>query len=277
MRLVKQVGILYHPGLEKARDVANKLQELLAARGVSSWQCSAWEEDEAKHQVAGSDLVLSIGGDGTILHAARISAPVNVPILGINLGRLGFITELSFDEASSNLPHLLEGAGWIEERAMLEARLGDKSFHALNEAVVRSTAVRLINIKAEIDGEMLATYRADGVIIATATGSTGYSLAAGGPILHPQSREIILQPISCHLGLSHALVLPPQSIVDLKVASGDKAILSLDGQVDMPLSSEQNIRLKLSPYVARFLKIRQPKYFYSSLRQKLKGREQHEG
>jgi len=271
MRLVKQVGILYHPRLEKARDVANKLEELLSTQGVSSWQCSAWEEDKAKHQVTSSDLILSIGGDGTILHTARISAPANVPILGINLGRLGFITELTSDEASSNLPHLLEGAGWIEERAMLEARLEDKSFHALNDVVVRSTAVRLINIKAEIDGEMLATYRADGVIIATATGSTGYSLAAGGPILHPQSKEIILQPISCHLGLSHTLVLPPQSIVNLKVASGDKAILSLDGQVDIPLSSEQNVGLKLSPYVARFLKIRQPKYFYRSLWQKLGG------
>ena len=277
IRPVKQVGILYHPRLEKARDVAKKLEQLLSAQEISTWECSAWEEDEAKHQVAGSDLVLSIGGDGTILHAAHISAPANVPILGINLGRLGFITELTSDEASSDLPHLLEGAGWIEERAMLEARLEDKSFHALNDAVVRSTAVRLIDIKTEIDGEMLAIYRADGVIIATATGSTGYSLAAGGPILHPQSKEIILQPISCHLGLSHALVLPPQSIVDLKVASGDKAILSLDGQVDMPLSSEQNIRLKLSPYVARFLKVHQPKYFYSSLWQKLMGKEQHEG
>ncbi len=273
IRLMKQVGILYHPRLEKAREVANKLEKLLADQGVSSWQCSAWEEDEAKHQVAGSDLVLSIGGDGTILHAARISAPANVPILGINLGRLGFITELTSDEASSDLPHLLEGAGWIEERAMLEARLEDKSFHALNDAVVRSTAVRLIDIKVEIDGEMLATYRADGVIIATATGSTGYSLAAGGPILHPQSKEIILQPISCHLGLSYTLVLPPQSIVDLKLDSRDKAILSLDGQIDIPLSSQQNAKLKLSPYVARFLKIHQPKYFYSSLWQKLRGRE----
>ncbi|GAI37314.1 unnamed protein product, partial [marine sediment metagenome] len=158
----------------------------------SSWQCPAWEEDKAKQQVADSDLVLSIGGDGTMLHAAHISAPANVPILGINLGRLGFITELNADEAASKLPSLLKGAGWVEERAMLEARLGDKGFYALNDVVVRSTAVRLVNIKAEIDSEMLATYRADGVIIATATGSTGYSLAAGGPILHPQSKEIIL-------------------------------------------------------------------------------------
>lgn len=270
---MKRIGILYHPRLAKAQDLALKIKELVSAHEVSSWQCSAWDEDEAKPQVAGTDLILSIGGDGTILHAARTVAPIGVPILGVNLGRLGFITELNGDEALSNLPNLLEGNGWIEERAMLEAQIENKSLHALNDVVVRSTAVRLVNIKAEIDGEMLATYRADGIIIATATGSTGYSLASGGPILQPQSKEIILKPISCHLGLSHALVLPPQSIVDLEIASGDKAMLSLDGQVDLPLPSEQNVTVKLSPYVTRFLRIHQPTYFYSSLWQKLRGRE----
>jgi len=269
---VKRIGILYHPRLAKAQDLALKIRELLSAHEVSSWQCSAWDEDKAKPQVAGTNLILSVGGDGTILHAARITATLAVPILGVNLGRLGFITELNGDEVLSNLPSLLEGNGWVEERAMLEARLEDKSFHALNDVVARSTAVRLVNIKAEIDGEILATYRADGIIVATATGSTGYSLAAGGPILHPQSKEIILQPISCHLGLSHALVLLPQSIVDLKISSGDKAMLSLDGQVDLPLSGEQNVTIKLSPYVTRFLRIHQPEHFYGSLWQKMRGK-----
>jgi NAD+ kinase len=130
----------------------------------------------------------------------------------------------------------------------------------------------LVNIEAEIDGTAMTIYRADGIITATATGSTSYSLASGGPILHPQSKEIILQPISCHLGLTHALVLPQQSIVDLKVAHGDKVVLSIDGQVELPLSDGQNVRVKLSPHVARFLRIHQPTYFYSSLRQKLGGR-----
>jgi len=274
MSFMQQVGILYNSELAKARDVAARLGESLSTLGVSSWQCPAWEENKAKKQVTGSDLLLSVGGDGTMLHAAHISAPANVPILGINLGKLGFITELSADEAVSKLPDLLKGAGWIEERAMLEARLGDENFYALNDVVVRSTSARLINVKTEINGGMLAIYRSDGVIIATATGSTGYSLAAGGPILHPQSKEIILQPISCHLGLNHTLVLPSQSVVDLKVVAGDKGILSLDGQVDISIYSEQNIRVKLSTYVARFLKTHQPKYFYSSLRRKLRGKEQ---
>jgi NAD+ kinase len=268
---MKRIGILYHPQIEKAQSLANRLEGLLAAQGASPWQCSAWDEEEAKPQVAGSDLILSIGGDGTILHVARIIAPLVVPILGINLGKLGFITELNVDEALSSLPSLLEGKGWIEERAMLETQMGNKGFLALNDVVVRSTAVHLINIAVKVSDEVLTTYRADGIIVATATGSTGYSLAAGGPILHPQSREIVLQPISCHLGLNHALVLPPQTTVDLKIVGRDSAVLSLDGRVDTPLSDEQTVTVKLSHDIARFLRMHQPTYFYSSLRQKLEG------
>jgi len=269
---VKRIGILYHPRREKARDLAKKLEEFLSSRGISSWRCSAWEEDKAKPQVAGTELILSIGGDGTILHSARIVTPLSVPILGINLGRLGFITEMDSNEVLSNLPDLLKGKGWIEERAMLEAQVEDKEFHALNDVVLRSVAVRLVNIEAEIDGTAITTYRADGVIVATATGSTSYSLASGGPILHPQSKEIVLQPISCHLGLSHALVLPPQSIVGLKVGPREKVVLSIDGQVELPLSDGQDVRVKLSPYTARFLRVHEPIYFYNSLWQKLRGR-----
>jgi NAD+ kinase len=271
---VKRIGILYHPLREKARDLSEKLEEFLSSREVSSWRCSTRDEDEARSQMAGTELILSIGGDGTILHVARIVTPLPVPILGINLGRLGFITEIDGGEVLSHLPALLKGKGWIEERAMLEAQIEDKSFHALNDVVLRSVAVRLVNIEAEIDGTALNTYRADGVIVATATGSTSYSLASGGPILHPQSREIVLQPISCHLGLSHALVLPSQSTVDLKVAHREKVILSIDGQVELPLSDGQNVRVKLSPYTARFLRIHEPTYFYSALRQKLGGRNE---
>lgn len=267
---MKHIGILYHPLLEKAQDLAEKLEEFLSSHGVSSWRCSTWEEDKAKPQVAGTELILSIGGDGTILRVARIVTPLAVPILGVNLGRLGFITEINGSEVLSDLPGLLEGGGWIEERAMLEAQVEGKSFHALNDVVLRSVAVRLVNIEAAIDGAAMAIYRADGMITATATGSTSYALASGGPILHPQSREIILQPISCHLGLSHALVLPQQSIIDLKVVRRDKVMLSVDGQVELPIPDGQNVRVKLSPHTVRFLRMHEPNYFYSSLWQKLR-------
>jgi NAD+ kinase len=269
---VKRIGILYHPLHEKARDLSEKLFDFLSSQGIAPWRCSTRDEDKAKSRLAGTELILSIGGDGTILRVARIVAPLSVPILGINLGRLGFITEIDGDEVFSHMPGLLKGKGWIEERAMLEAQVEDRSFHALNDVVLHSVAVRLVNIEATIDGAVLTTYRADGVIVATATGSTSYALASGGPILHPQSREIVVQPVSCHLGLSHALILPPQSMVDLKVAHGEKILLSIDGQVELPLSDAQSVRVKLSPCIARFLRMHEPTYFYSSLWQRLGGR-----
>jgi NAD+ kinase len=267
---VKRVGILYHPLLDKARDLAEKLEGFVSSEGISSWRCSTEDEGQAKRQLAGTELVLSIGGDGTVLRVARIVTPLAVPILGINLGKLGFITEIDGNEALSDLPHLLKGEGWVEERAMLESQIGDKSFHALNDVVLRSVAVRLVNIEARIDGTAVTTYRADGVIAATATGSTSYALASGGPVLHPQSREIILQPISCHLGLRHALLLPEQSTIDLKIVRKDEVVLSIDGQVELAVPDGENVRVKLSPHVARFLRMHEPTYFYSSLWQKLR-------
>jgi NAD+ kinase len=268
---VKRIGVLYHPLLDKAQDLAAKIEDSLCSKGVSSWQCSTEDEDKARPLVSGSDLILSVGGDGTILRAARIITPQPVPILGVNLGRLGFITEVNGSEVLSCLRELLEGGGWMEERAMVEARVGDRSFHALNDAVLRGVAVRLVNVEAEIDGALMTTYRADGVIAATATGSTSYSLASGGPILHPQSREIVLQPVSCHLGLSHALVLPRQTVVDLKVVHRDRVVLSIDGQVDVHLEEGQRVRVQASPYTVRFMRIHDPTYFYASLWQKLRG------
>ncbi|MBA7504404.1 NAD kinase [subsurface metagenome] len=250
--------------------MVGELEELLSSKKISCWHCSAWDEDEARAQVAGSDLILSIGGDGTILHAARVITPLSVPLLGINLGELGFIAELSADEALSNLPRLINGEGWFDDRAMLEANVDGKSFHALNDVVLRSPIARLIHIKAKIDGEQLTTYRADGVVIASATGSTGYCLAARGPILYPQATQIILMPVSCHLGLNYALVLSSQSVVELSIADREEAMLSLDGRVNLSVKEEQIVMVKLSPYTTRFLRLHPPSHFYGSLWQKLK-------
>ena len=269
---VKRIGILYHPELEKAKALVAELEELLSARKISSWHCSAWDEDEARGQVAGSDLILSIGGDGTILHSARAIIPRSVPLLGINLGQLGFIAELNAAEALSRLPGVINGEGWLDDRAMLEADVDGKSLHALNDVVLRSSIARLIPITAKIDGEELTTYRADGVVVASATGSTGYSLAVGGPILHPQSRQMILTPIACHLGLNRTLVLSPESVVELSISEGGKATFSLDGQVNLPFTEGQTASVKISPHATHFLRIHPPAYFYSTLWQKLKGK-----
>ncbi|MCJ7654608.1 MAG: NAD(+)/NADH kinase, partial [Dehalococcoidia bacterium] len=212
---------------------------------------------------------------GTILRTVRAVSPHAVPIVGINLGNLGFMTELKADEAFDKLPRLLDGDGWIEERSMLEAELSsqDKVFNAMNDVFVgRRSSARLVQIETKVDGEVLATYRADGVIVATATGSTGYSLAAGGPILYPQAKEIIFKPVCPHLALDRAVVLPAEAEIQIRVTTTYEAMLSIDGQVEMPLRSGDEVKVKRSLHVAQFLRIRPKAYFYSYLESRLKGK-----
>ncbi|MBE0415995.1 MAG: NAD(+)/NADH kinase [Dehalococcoidia bacterium] len=268
---MKKVGILYHPKIAAAGALAEELAGLLPSLDASCWLCSAWEEEKARAQVEGTELIFSVGGDGTILRAARSALPWSIPIVGINLGRLGFMTELSAAEARERLPAFLAGKGWIDERAMLQVELASKGpFHALNDVVLGRGAIsRVVYVETTIDGAPLTTYKADGVILATATGSTGYSLAAGGPILYPQAREILLKPISPHLNFANALVLPPTAVVELRVRTDHQAMLSIDGQIDLELESGDAVRVRLSPHVTRFLRAQPPTFFYSTLMERL--------
>jgi len=277
--VVNKVGILYHPIIEAAQIKAKELQGFLDSRGVSAWLCSAWEGEEARAQLNDTDLILTIGGDGTILRAAQVVVPGVTPITGINLGKLGFMTELSAGEVLDKLPSLLSGEGWIDERAMLEAELTAKGqepriFYALNDVVVaRGAIARVVYVEASIDGQHLTTYKADGVIVATATGSTGYSLAAGGPILYPQSRDFLLVPIAPHLSSAYTVVLPPTAMVKLCITTVHQATLSIDGHINLPLSSGDIITIKHSSNTTRFLRIYPETSFHSSLEERLKGKQ----
>ena len=279
---MKRVGILYHPMIEAAYTLAKELQQFLTSKGISVWLCSAWEGERAKAQVNHTDLILTIGGDGTILRAAQVVVLSQALITGINLGKLGFMTELNADEARAKLPALLAGKGWIDERAMLEAELSpsDKEhespriFYALNDVVVsRGTIARVIYIDASIDGELLTTYKADGVVVATATGSTGYALAAGGPILHPQAKDFLLLPMLPHLSSAYCLVLLATAVVKLQVNTAHQAMLSIDGHINLPLNSGTSITVKHSSATARFLRVYPETSFYSSLELRLKGKQ----
>lgn len=279
---VKKVGILYHPMIETAYTLAKELQDFLSSSGVSVWLCSAWEGEKARAQVGDTDLILTTGGDGTILRAAYVALLNQTPITGINLGKLGFMTELSADEAVDRLPALLAGDGWIDERAMLEAELSPvdqepespRTFYALNDVVVaRGAIARTVYVAASIDSEPLTTYRADGVIVATATGSTGYSLAAGGPILHPQAKEFLLLPILPHLSSAYTVVLPSTAVVKLRISTPHQATLNIDGHINLSLSSGAVVTIKHSSNTTRFLRIHPETSFYSSLEQRLKGKQ----
>ena len=274
---MKRVGILYHPKIDAAVAFAEELVGYLTSLDATPWLCSAWEDEQARPQVDGTELIICLGGDGTMLRAARIVNQSSVPILGVNLGRIGFMTELSAEEALEQVPALIKGEGWIEERVMLAAELvsADTSpLYALNDVLVaRGERCRLIRVKASVDGEFVTTYKCDGVIVATATGSTGYSLAAGGPILHPQAKEILVQPIASHLSFNSAIVIPPDSTIELGVNTTHDARLSLDGQIEMPLVDGSMIRVKRSPHVTRLIRVNRPTSFYGTLMQRLGKRE----
>jgi len=277
---MKKIGILYHPLKDAAQPLAEKLKQFLTSRGIIAWSCSAWEVDAAKAQVNSTDLIISIGGDGTILRAAQTIVPEPIPIIGINLGHLGFMTELQVDEAESKLLEIIRGDGWIDERTLLQAELtyGGRSskpretYYALNDVVLaRGAAARVIYVDAIIDGELLTTYKADGVIVATATGSTGYALAAGGPVLHPQERDMLMVPIMPHLSSGYSMVLPPTVKIKLRLGMNHPATFSIDGHINLEVPGGSTVRIVHSSNTVRFLRIHPEKSFYGSLEQRLKG------
>ncbi len=279
---MKKIGILYHPLKEDAYSMAKKLEGFLSSNGYLPWLCSAWEVEIARPQVFGTNTILSIGGDGTILRAAQAVIPETIPIIGINLGKLGFMTELDVDETMEKLPALLSGNGCIDERSLLEADFypsGETNqpvnkFYALNDVVLaRGAIARVIYVETIIDDEPLTIYKVDGVIIATATGSTGYSLAAGGPILHPQSKEIVLMPIIPHLSSSYPLVLPSTATIKLCFRSNNPATLSIDAHTNLSLSDGATVIVRHSKNTIKFLRTHPKKSFYGSLEQRLKGKQ----
>jgi len=268
-------GIVYNPSISASDSLAHQLESKLPQMGSSAWLCSSWDDDKARELTVGTSLLISIGGDGTILKAARVAVPWSIPILGINLGKLGFLTEVAANNAIGKLPDFLNGQGWIDERSMIQAELnperdGHTIFHALNDiAIGRGSRMRVINVSASIDGTPLNTYKADGIIVSTATGSTGYSLACGGPILNPRSRDMLLLPVAAHLTLSTPLVLTSTSVIELQVDFDHRATLSIDGQVETELASGDKIRISRSPYNTNFLRIQPQNYFYQIVMNKL--------
>ncbi|HXK34282.1 MAG TPA: NAD(+)/NADH kinase [Dehalococcoidia bacterium] len=265
---MKKVGVTYHPKSEAARAVAQEIRSRLNAIVPDVWFASAWDDEAREDHVPGTELVICCGGDGTVLRAARAVVPHEVVILGVNLGRIGFLTEMTAVEALNRLEEVVGGAGRVESRAMLEAerrRDGSTSerYHALNDVVVgRSTLGRTVQFAVRTDGTTAGSYRADGVIVATATGSTAYSLSVGGPILHPEARDIVVTPVAPHLAPANSIVLRPGAVIEVEIAERQAATLSVDGQPDEELAGGDVVRVQASRHQARFLRFGPPDQFY---------------
>lgn len=219
---------------------------------------------------------ITLGGDGTLLNTAREIAPVGIPVCGINMGNLGFLTEIELPDLSVALDRLVKGDYYIEERLMLDAvviRNGSPIYisPALNDVVVAKGGFsRMIKLKLFIDDELTAEYPADGLIIATSTGSTGYSLSSGGPIINPELKVIVITPICPHTLHSRALVISEREEIKLRMqATHDDIVLTVDGQTVYSLRPDDIVVIRRSAFRARFIKFT-GKSYYETLRTKLR-------
>ncbi len=273
---MRQIGILYQSHLEQATRLADALDEHARLLGKKVWRRSSWDEDVADQDVSETELIVSVGGDGTLLRVTRVAAPWGIPILGVNAGRLGFLTEIEGSDALTALPEIFQGRGWMEERTMLLVQRDGVPHYAMNEAVIsRGAPVRVVQISVRVNGEILTDFRGDGLIVATATGSTGYNLSAGGPVLPPEAPYMIVKPVSSHPVSEAPLLIDPSCHLHITVRTDHGAVLSIDGQDDYEMDDGGEITVRRSPYQARFLHLRPPGYFYGMLQQMLAGTRRH--
>jgi len=281
-RRFRRVAILAKPGTPEGQRIAFELGSWLRARGVAV----RFDENTARALgrrdgiradtlPSGMDLVIVAGGDGTLLSAARLAGPKGIPILGVNFGGLGFMTELQPEELYAALERVLRGDYEIEEREALRVRfrrgrrvLGE--YALLNDAVVTKTALaRMLVIELRIDAELVATYTSDGLIIATPTGSTAYNLSAGGPILDPRMSAFVIAPICPHTMSYRPLVVPGSVRIEVTLRSlTEEAYLTLDGQVGFPMKQRDAIVVDRHPRSVRLLRVAQ-RGFFEVLRRKL--------
>ncbi len=234
------------------------------------------KEFELEHVGEDARIIIVLGGDGTLLSVARQLKGKEVPILGVNLGGLGFLTETSLEELPDMLTSVMRGEYALSKRMMLSVvvrRQAELVFDisVLNDAVITKDALaRIIDIETYVDDEYLTTYRTDGLIVSTATGSTGYSLAAGGPILHPALSHIVVTPICPHMLTNRPIILPQEATLKALLRSKDeRVILTLDGQIGFPLEFADEVMVKKSPYTVDLITSMSRSYF-EVLRTKLK-------
>lgn len=237
-------------------------------------QCSSAGTSESE-VVSQADVLLILGGDGTLLNGARSAAPLGTPVLGINLGGLGFLTELEPSDVYSGLERLLAGQYRIDERMMLKATVirnnaETESVYALNDVVISKGAFsRMIRLETQVRGASVATYPADGLIIATPTGSTAYSLSAGGPVVSPEIRAIIITPICPHTLYSRPLIVSASEKIAVFLRSkGAEVMLTIDGQRGLKLDNSDKVVIEAAEFGAKLVRIK-GRGFFEVLQQKL--------
>lgn len=280
----KNIGIVHHGLLAAAGELANTLASTYGD-GRNWWLATQDTLHECGDDLDSTDLIVTIGGDGTILRGVHAAAPRDIPILGVNMGRVGFMSELEARGAVDDVGWYLDGNARVERRYMLSATIkasasGQDSepasasaldpILALNDiTVARGAVLRVIEVSTVVDGVHLATYRGDGVVVSTATGSTGYSLALGGPVMDPESRNFLVKPIATHMSQFGGVILQESSKVELTVLTECEATLNADGFVDKPVSAGETVTITQTGKYTSFLRRKPPADFWGDLSRRL--------
>jgi len=274
--MIKKVGITFNPFKKNIFEKAELVIKWLEKRKIKVFIPQENKNtgyfsrilaplEEIKKEV---ELVISLGGDGTLCKSAREFSPVKIPVLGINLGGLGFLTEIPMENFQEDLEKILSGEYIVERRMMLQTKIISKEskspcFIALNDIVIsKSFLPRIVSLKTFVSDEFVTTYSADGLIISTPTGSTAYSLSAGGPIVHPNLEVIILSPICAHtLAVRPLIVSQEETIKIIPEKPSEDIFVTIDGQETHPLKNGEQVEIKKSPYQAKLIRLKGRSFF----------------
>lgn len=269
---ISKIAVIAQPKLQEAVGEGQRIADHLKQMGVQATFGFMYNEDLRRRiKNREFDVLIAIGGDGTMLRAGHLAGPLRIPILGVNMGHVGFLMEVQQDQWQDFMQPLLQGNYWLEKRMTLQVeqwRAGEMlgSWFVLNEvAVSRGQIIRPIRLITSVDGRYLTTYVADALLASTPTGSTAYALASGGPILSPELRNILLIPVAPHLSLDRAIVLAEGSSVSIVVQTDHQAVFSVDGHVPIGIAEDDRVDVRAGDHTVQFIRFQDPGYFYRNL------------
>jgi NAD+ kinase len=275
---IARIGFAYNPTQEPTVELAARASGWCRMRGIEDWQSPAGDLVTMLRELPTTDALVVLGGDGTFLRAARAVAEVDVPILGINLGKVGFLSKAEAADLETVLERIANGEFTFDDRMVIEGRIrrggGDSDeaerYVALNDIVVaRGELARVCRLDVSIDDTHLATFIADGLVVASPTGSTGYSFSAGGPILDPVSRNLVVTPIAAYLSALRSVVASPEQVVRCRVVDANEALVSIDGREDQRLAVGDIVEVRALERPVRLLHPRGALSFWDLLRHKV--------
>jgi NAD+ kinase len=280
---VTRIGFAYNPTIEASGELSARAAGWCQMRGIGEWQLASGDTPGLVRELATTDVLVVLGGDGTFLRAAMAVAEVDVPLIGINLGKVGFLSKAEAGDMEAVLGSIVAGDYAIEERMGLESHIRrgggagaeaadppPERLVALNDIVVaRGSLARVCRLDVAIDDTHLATFVADGLVVSSPTGSTGYSFSAGGPILDPGSRNLIVTPIAAYLSAIRSVVVGPEQVVRCTVVDAYEALVSIDGREDLALARGDVVEVRALARPIRLVVPKGSRPFWDLLREKV--------